>query len=227
MLSWRIRKQGTCPSIEKQRAMAAKPGIIMPIVSKVYCSPSEVVLVVRRWPNVANGGGFAVADCSQRVVFRVDGCGILGRKDELILRDGEGNALLLIRRKGSIVEALSLTRQWKGFTSDFLGSDKLVFTLKEPNSCFSKKTPIRISIESKECINYGNFEVRGDFPERSCSIVNSRGDVIALIGVKKEVQLVMASRDLYYVEIKAGIDQAFVLGVIAVLDYIYDGSTTC
>lgn len=48
---------------------------------------------------MAGGGGFAVADSSQRVVFRVEGCGVLGKKEELILRDGEGNALLLIRRK--------------------------------------------------------------------------------------------------------------------------------
>ncbi|PIN08420.1 hypothetical protein CDL12_19002 [Handroanthus impetiginosus] len=208
--------------------MAPKQSTMMPIVSKVYCSPSAVVLVVRRRPNVANGGGFAVADCSQRVVFRVDGCGVLGKKDELVLRDSDGNALLLIRRKGGMVEALSLTRQWKGFTYDFLGSQKLVFTLKEPHSYFSNKNPIRVSIESKECSSYGPFEVRGNFLERSCSIVNSMGDVVAQkIGVNKEVQQVMASRDLYHVEIKAGMDQAFIFGVIGVLDYIYDGSTRC
>ncbi|GFP97840.1 isocitrate dehydrogenase [NAD] catalytic subunit 5 mitochondrial [Phtheirospermum japonicum] len=55
--------------------------------------------------------GFVVADCSQRVVFWVNGRGILGQKDELILRDDEGNTLLLIRRKGGIIEAVSLTRQ--------------------------------------------------------------------------------------------------------------------
>ncbi|KAL0338871.1 UNVERIFIED_CONTAM: protein LURP-one-related 6 [Sesamum angustifolium] len=115
--------------------MSAKLGVtMMPIVSKVYCSASEVVLAVRRRPNVANGGGFVVADYCQRVVFSVDGCGVLGRKEELILRDGEGNALLLIRRKGSIIEALSITRQWKGFTYDFIGSHKLVFTLKSPTT---------------------------------------------------------------------------------------------
>lgn len=37
----------------------------------------------------------------------------------------------------------------------------------------------------------------------------------------------MGSRDVYQVEIKGGVDQAFVFGVIAVLDYIYDGSTRC
>ncbi|KAK4428790.1 protein LURP-one-related 6 [Sesamum alatum] len=209
--------------------MSSKLGVtMMPIVSKVCCSPSEVVLVVRRRPNVANGGGFVVADCGQRVVFSVDGCGVLGRKEELILRDGEGNALLLIRRKGAIIEALSITRQWKGFTYDFLGSHKLVFTLKEPNySCFSKNISIRISIESKDCCTYGDFEVRGDFPGRSCSIVNPKGDIVAQIGVKKEIERVMASRDLYHVQIKAGVDQAFVFGVIAVLDYVYDGTTRC
>lgn len=50
---------------------------------------------------MTNGGGFVVTDCNQKVIFKVDGCGILGIKDELILRDGDGDgdALLLIRRK--------------------------------------------------------------------------------------------------------------------------------
>lgn len=89
---------GTNPSIERKKSMAAKT-ISTPIVSKMYCAPSEVVLAVRRRPNVVGGGGFAVADSSQRVVFRVEGCGVVGKKEELILRDGEGNGLLLIRRK--------------------------------------------------------------------------------------------------------------------------------
>ncbi|XP_073158233.1 protein LURP-one-related 6 [Henckelia pumila] len=211
--------------------MAAKQGggmmMMMPIVSKVYCSPNEVVRVVRRRPKVPNGGGFVVTDCGQRVVFKVDGCGILGKKEEMVVKDGEGNDLLLLRRKGAMIEALSLTRQWKGFTRDFLGSNKVVFTLKEPNSCFSNKTPIRISAESTEFGTYRNLEIMGDFQQRSCTIVSSKGDVIAQIGVKEEVEKVMSSMDLYYVRIKAGIDEAFVFGVIAVLDYIYDGSTRC
>lgn len=74
-------------------------GTIVPIVSKLYCSSSEKVFVVRRRPHVVNGGGFVVIDCNQNVIFRIDGCGILGKKNELILRDGDGIELLLIRRK--------------------------------------------------------------------------------------------------------------------------------
>ena len=71
----------------------------MSIISKIYCSSSQVVLAVRRRPRVINGGGFVVTDCSQKVLFKVDGCGVLGTRGELMVRDGDGVALLLIRRK--------------------------------------------------------------------------------------------------------------------------------
>lgn len=73
------------------------------VVSKVFCSNYEVVLVVRSRPHVVNGGGFIVTNnCTQNVVFKVDGCGILGKKDEVILRDSDGHTLLLIRKKVNI-----------------------------------------------------------------------------------------------------------------------------
>ncbi|KAM3693732.1 hypothetical protein ACJW30_07G006100 [Castanea mollissima] len=148
---------------------------MIPVINKSYCSSSQVVLVLRRRPHVTNGGGFVVTDCNQKVIFRVDGCGILGTKDELILRDGD---------------------EWKGYTFDYEGSQKLVFSLKEPNSCLVRNNAIKISTEPRD-------------------------------GVKKEVQELMASKDLYHVVVKPGIDQAFVFGVIATLDYIYGESMRC
>lgn len=47
------------------------------------------------------------------------------------------------------------------------------------------------------------------------------------IGARKEAKEVMTSNDLYHVVVKPGIDQAFVFGVIAVLDYTYGESTRC
>ncbi|KAE8689137.1 Protein LURP-one-related 6 [Hibiscus syriacus] len=167
----------------------------MPVISKLYCSSSQVVFVVRRRPHVVNGGGFVVTNCSQVIVFRVDGCGVLGTKGELVLRDAKGDALLLIRRK-------------------------------EPRSCLAKNNAIRICTEPKSTKNW-DYEINGYFPERDCSIVDSVGNIVAQIGVKKEVEEVMASKDLYHVVVKPGIDQAFVFGVIAVLDYIYGESTKC
>jgi len=45
--------------------------------------------------------------------------------------------------------------------------------------------------------------------------------------VNKEVEKLMESKDLYNVVVKPGMDQAFVFGVIAVLDYIHGESTYC
>ncbi|XAR67205.1 hypothetical protein NMG60_11013681 [Bertholletia excelsa] len=212
---------------EREQKMTAQIHF-KPIVSKMYCSPSQVVLAVRRRPLVVYGGGIVVSDCGQKVVFKVDGCGTLGRRGEVILRDGDGDALLLIRRKEGIVEALNIHRHWRGYTSDYEGSRKLVFSLKEPNSCLVKDNPIRISTQPRGCGTVWDFEIKGDFPGRACCIVDSKGNIIAQVAVKKEIeQLMMTGKDFYHVVVKPGIDQAFVFGVIAVLDYIYDGSTRC
>lgn len=68
------------------------------VVSRRYSSESEAVLVVRRRPHMVNGGGFVVSNSKQQVVFRVDGCGVLGTKGKLLLRNGDGDDLLLIRK---------------------------------------------------------------------------------------------------------------------------------
>lgn len=47
------------------------------------------------------------------------------------------------------------------------------------------------------------------------------------VGVRKEMEETMASKDLYHVMVKPGTDQAFVFGIIAILDYIYGESTRC
>ncbi|KAK7333885.1 hypothetical protein VNO80_30666 [Phaseolus coccineus] len=152
----------------------------------------------------------------------------------------EGDALLLVCRKGGMVEALSdgrgpssnpslgpLTRSGKD-SLNYEGSQTLVFSLKEPNSCFVKNNGIRISIKPKVANNKGwDFEIRGYFPDRNCSIVDIRSNVIAQVGVNKEVEKLMESKDVYNVVVKLGMDQTCAFGVIAVPDYIYRESTYC
>ncbi|GMH16583.1 hypothetical protein Nepgr_018424 [Nepenthes gracilis] len=202
--------------------------VMMPIISKIYCSSSEEILVVRRRPQVVRGGGFVVTSCSQGVVFSVDGCGIVGKSGELVLRDRSGDAVLLIRQKGGMVQALSIHKQWNGYAYDYEGLQKMVFCVRQPLPFLSRNSPIRISIDPRSgCGRDWHFEIKGCFPERNCTIIDSQANIIAQIGVKEEVEKVMTSKDVYHVVVKAGIDQAFVIGVIAVLDYIFNESTRC
>ncbi|KAM3741560.1 hypothetical protein ACB098_07G005000 [Castanea mollissima] len=204
---------------------------MIPIINKTYCSSSQVVLVVRRRPHVTNGGGFVVTDCNQKVIFRVDGCGILGTKScfksVIFYLNYEINMFEMEKIKGAMAEALSIYKKWKGYTFDYEGSQKLVFNLKEPNSCLVRNNAMKISTEPRVSNKDWDFMIKGYFPDRDCSIIDTKGDVVAQVGVKEEVQELMESKDLYHVVVKPGIDQAFVFGVIATLDYIYGECTRC
>jgi hypothetical protein len=71
----------------------------VPVVSKIFCSGAPTMLMIRRRPAVVNGGGFVVTDLSHNIVFIVDGCGTLGSKGELMVKDGEGEPILSISKK--------------------------------------------------------------------------------------------------------------------------------
>ncbi|KAK9131429.1 hypothetical protein Sjap_011916 [Stephania japonica] len=202
-------------------------GNVVAIVGKNYCSRSQANLIVRRRPHVVNGGGFVVTNCTdQKVVFRVDGCGILGTKGELILRNGDGEPLLLIRRKGGIVQAVSMHRRWKAFKIDYEGLEKIVFSLDEPttvSTCLFKNNSIRVIVNPRMMGNKEkwDFEIKGSFTDKDCSIIDSGGNIVA------QVQEGTMSEDVYNVVVQPGFDQAFVLGVIGILDNIHDESTRC
>lgn len=84
-----------------------------------------------------------------------------------------------------MVEALSIYKTWKGYSFDYEGAPKLVFSLKEPNnSCLARNNFIRISTEPGGIISKKDwdFEINGHFPDRNCSIVDSKsGNVVAQV----------------------------------------------
>ncbi|XP_008792894.2 protein LURP-one-related 6-like [Phoenix dactylifera] len=195
----------------------------LPIVSKIFCSSSLTSLMVRKRPHVVHGGGFVVTDCSQNVAFVVDGCGTLGAKGELMLKDGDGEPILFIRRKGGIVQALSTRNKWNGYSMEYEGANKLIFSLTDPKSCLAMKKAIRIRVDPKGHNRDLEFEVNGSFVDKACTIRDCRGNVVAQV----EVNELIGSKDFYYVVVQPGYDQAFVVGVIAILDNIHGESTRC
>ncbi|WOK97546.1 protein LURP-one-related 6 [Canna indica] len=196
---------------------------LLPVVSKAYCSYSKTVLLIRKRPRNVNGGGFVVMDANQSVAFAVDGCCVLGVSGECVVRDGNGNSILVIRKKGGVVQALSFNNQWRGYLMDFEMPSKLVFSLHEQKSWVFVNGSIRIFLEPKGHNKRWDFEVQGSFAERTCTIRDRRGNVVAEV----EEQERMTSKDFYHVVVQPGYDQAFVIAVIAILDYINGESTRC
>ncbi|CAL5068056.1 unnamed protein product [Urochloa decumbens] len=195
----------------------------IPVVSKIFCSGTPTMLMIRRRPIVVNGGGFVVTDLSHNVVFVVDGCGILGSKGELMVKDGEGEPILFISKKGGIVQALSTRNKWSGYSMDYQGKDKLVFSLTDPKSCIAQGAPIRIRIEPKRHCKSWDFEIGGSFTDRNCTVVDCTRKIVAQMGRKEQI----GGKDFYHVEVQPGYDQAFIIGVMAILDNIHGESTRC
>lgn len=80
-----------------------------------------------------------------------------------------------------MVGAMSNYRKWKGYEGS--QTKKLVFSLKEPKkSCLVKNTRIRICTEPRTISEEAwDFEVRGYFPDKTCTIVDSRGNLVAQV----------------------------------------------
>ncbi|BAF11071.2 Os03g0179700 [Oryza sativa Japonica Group] len=196
---------------------------LTPVVSKIFCSSSQAVLMVRRRPPTVNGGGFVVTDRDQRVVFSVDGCGIIGASGQLIVRDGDGTAILFIHKKGGVVQVLSINNWWKGYLMDYGEPSKLVFSFQDPKPVLCMNGDVRVAVEPKGRKRHWDYEVIGSFSQRACTVRSRAGHVVAQIGVKG----MLAGKDFYHVVVQPGYDQAFVVGVIAILDNIHGESTRC
>lgn len=84
-----------------------------------------------------------------------------------------------------MVEALSIYKKWKGYSQDYEGLQSLVFILKEPNSsCLVRNNGIRISTQHRATTSHNkgwDFEIRGYFPDRCCSIVDTKGNIVAQV----------------------------------------------
>ncbi|XP_042374756.1 protein LURP-one-related 6-like [Zingiber officinale] len=196
-----------------------------PVVSKAYCSLSQTTLMIRKRPRNINGGGFVAMDTSQVVAFAVDGCCVLGVNGECMVKDGNGNSILFISKKqGGVLQAVSFNEQWRGFLMDFEMTSKLVFTLHEAKSWLVMNGSVKIFLEAKENGRSSwDFEVLGSFTDRACTIMDRRGNVVAEVKGEEKI----ASKEFYSVVVQPGHDQAFVIAVIAILDYINGESTRC
>ncbi|RCV46068.1 hypothetical protein SEVIR_9G507000v4 [Setaria viridis] len=140
-------------------------------------------------------------DQDQRAVFSVDDCGIIGTSGQLIVRDGDGNAILFIHKKGGVVQALSVNNWWRGYLTNYGEPSKLVFSLQDPKPVLCMKGDVQVTVEPKERNRHWDYEVTASFVQRSCAIKNRAGHVAAQNGVKG----MLAGRDLYQVVVQPGL----------------------
>jgi len=182
-----------------------------PIVDKQFCSSSLVVLTVRKKPLVFSGGGFTVTDSSGQVVFMVDGRGP-SFSHRLLLMDAIGKPLLTLQRKVLNI----MYNAWDGFAGDKYDRQKPIFSLRK-SFIFNRNAVIEVFLSSNKRKEHFDYKIEGCYMERYCTVYSDARTIVAEVKRKYATPEVLLSKDVYNVVVRAGIDQAFIMGLVVIL----------
>eukprot|EP00253_Pinus_taeda_P029737 PITA_29737 len=187
------------------------------VTDKKLCNVSSTTLTVWRKSLVFGCNGFTVFDSTGNVVFRVDNYPS-DPKDEVVLMDTAGMALLTMRRK-----RFSLQRQWQGFLGDFLVARKPLFVMRRASSLLIPtkslaKVYMCSSTERNRSKAHCNYRVEGCYGKRSFTLLNRFNEVVAEVKPKQVRSEITLGVDVFNLTVSPGYDQAFVMGLIIVLD---------
>ncbi|GLJ51331.1 hypothetical protein SUGI_1091440 [Cryptomeria japonica] len=182
-------------------------------IDQRFCSTSPTHLTVWKKSLLFNGNGFTVFDSLGHLVFRVDNYAS-NVKSEVLLMDAAGQLLLTLRRK-----KWSLRKRWEALRGDPVRSEKPKFSVTKSLD-FSNKTTANVFVDGSKQIKYCHYQMEGSLCKASCTILNKAGEIIAQIKRKEAKCDIMLGNDVLSLFIEAGVDQAFVMGLLIMFNQI-------
>ncbi|GKV35857.1 hypothetical protein SLEP1_g44064 [Rubroshorea leprosula] len=180
------------------------------VVDDGFIYEEEKLLTVLKTSLFFANDGFTVYDCNGQLVFRVDSYGPDTRdRGEVVLMDAQGRCLLTVRRKRP-----SLHHRWEGYMGDGSDAKKPVFSVRR--SSIIGRCSVAVEV-------YGNpgeeYQIEGNFGQRSCSIFDAEKKVVAEIRRKVDSSTnVVLGKDVFSLCLKPGFDGAFAMGLVLILD---------
>ncbi|GLJ50754.1 hypothetical protein SUGI_1081110 [Cryptomeria japonica] len=177
-----------------------------------FCSNLSTVFTVWKKSLLLNGKGFTVFDSLGNLVFRVDNYAS-NAKNEVLLMDGVGQLLLTLRHK-----KWSVGKRWEAFKGDPMESEKPTFSLIKSLG-FSNKITANIFANGSRKTKLGDYQIKG-LRRASCTIFNDSGEIIAQVKRKEAKSDLMLGNDILNLVVEAGVDQAFVMGLLIIFNQI-------
>eukprot|EP01018_Ginkgo_biloba_P004649 Gb_03358 [translate_table: standard] len=172
---------------------------------------SPTILTVWRKSLVLNCNGFTVYDSTGSLVFRVDDYAST-LNDEVVLMDAAGKALITMRRK-----RLSLQDRWEGFVGS---TKKPIFSVRRSTLPIPTKAVTYVFMTSTKCGKHSDYHIEGSYCKRSCTVYNSSRSIVAEVKRKNATSDVMLGDDVFSLVVQPGFDQAFIMGLIVILDHM-------
>ncbi|KAG2254905.1 hypothetical protein Bca52824_085041 [Brassica carinata] len=170
------------------------------LVDNKFSHGQDKNLTVRKTSLFFAGDGFTVYDCKGTLVFRVDSYGGPNNRDndEVVLMDAHGRCLLTLRRKRTDGQNRS-------------SGEEIVDDREEQRDGGGLRG---VRVQRVLDRNFG---------QRSCTVVEAETRrKVAEIRRKVDASTnVMLGKDVFSLNVKAGFDGAFAMGLVLVLDQIY------
>ncbi|KAL9264838.1 LURP-one-related 12-like protein [Drosera capensis] len=172
-----------------------------------------------------SGDGFAVFDPAGHLVFRVDSYGgpDTHDKDELVLMDAVGHAVLTVRRKRP-----SLHQRWEGYLGERHDDSKPIFSVKRSSIIGHSGLTVEMYNNPGE-----EYHIDGSFHQRSCTVYevnvdhsnhrSNHDEKVVVAEIKRKVDPdahVLLGKDVFMLCVKQGFDPAFAMALVLVLDQI-------
>ncbi|KAH9288361.1 hypothetical protein KI387_032478, partial [Taxus chinensis] len=113
---------------------------------------------------------------------------------------------------------LSMHCRWEAFRGDTSDGQNFAFTAKK-SSVFQLKMALDVFLVGNKDEKVCDFHVKGSYFDRSCTVY--QGDrILAEMKRKHTVANVLLGKDTFIVVVQAGVDYAFIIALIIIIDEI-------
>ncbi|XP_004302600.1 PREDICTED: protein LURP-one-related 10-like [Fragaria vesca subsp. vesca] len=211
-------QQATAPPSDAKASASAVPvayaNPTVAIISPSFCTPYPVDLGIVRKVLTITHGNFVVTDVNGNTVFKVKGAH-LSLRDRRVLLDAAGYPIVTFRKK-----LRSVHERWQVFRGDSTELSNLVFSVKM-SSWIQMKTKLDVFLASNTREDAPDFQVKGSWFERSCVVyAGNSSTILAQMHKKHTVSSVLFGKDNFSVTVYPGVDYAFIVALIVILDEI-------
>uniref|UniRef100_M4F298 Protein LURP-one-related 5 n=1 Tax=Brassica campestris TaxID=3711 RepID=M4F298_BRACM len=185
------------------------------LVDNKFSHGQDKNLTVRKTSLFFAGDGFTVYDCKGTLVFRVDSYGGPNNRDtdEVVLMDAHGRCLLTLRRKAEFATEMGgVSRGENRRSKTDLRSEEIVDDREEQRDGGGLRG-----------VRMQRVLIEGNFGQSSCTVgeAETRRKVAEIRRKVDASTNVMLGKDVFSLNVKAGFDGAFAMGLVLVLDQIY------
>ncbi|KAL4572578.1 hypothetical protein LXL04_019358 [Taraxacum kok-saghyz] len=179
------------------------------VIGSQFIAPYQFDIIVDR----SSRGSHVITDNNHKILFKVKSCNTSFHLQRVLL-DVDDKPIVTIRQK-----IMTEHYRWNVFKGDSKRESDIIFTTKTPHM-IQFKTGVQVFLANKASNKKAcDFKIEGSWSKKNCTI--NMGDTSATIAQMYKMQSsenIKFASDKFKVTIYPGVDYAFVVTLIAIVE---------